>query len=211
MTIEPGRRHRAFWLYRPLLNWQDVYRWAIEAGAIYMVKPEELHATLVTVRTCADWSLLERLHDDVVEVDAGEKPMAHLGKRAHGMTFDHDALHARWMSIAALMLVDHPEGFTGHVTLARGRYFRQPSRPYDGKLIFGPEVIAPLNWNFTPPDGGPINRRAIREAIGLPPGDIRSILQHELDTHPVANSRDRRRQASLMKQIENLDRRAMAA
>lgn len=211
MSVEQGRRRRPFWLYRPLLNWQDIYRWGIDAGAIFMVKPEELHTTVATVRSRVDWSLLDRLQDDIIEVDVGEKPMARLGSKAHALTFDHEGLRGRWDDVSAKMPVDHPEHFTGHVTLARGRYFRQPSRPYAGKLIFGPEKIEPFDYNFKVPEGGPINRRTMRDTLGLPAVDHISVLRYEYDTHPVANSRDRQKQASLLKQIEWLSETLLAA
>jgi hypothetical protein len=144
-----------------------VYRWAIEAGAVEMIHHQHLHCTVATARSKVDWYLLGGTQDDILEVPAGEKPMIRLGAHAHALSFEHHRLEARFREIAAVMSVDYADEFNGHLTLARGPTFRQPSHPYNGPLVLGPEVAEPFLAGISFPRGIPIDRNQFREAIGL--------------------------------------------
>lgn len=161
-------RRRPLWVHRRLLNWQDVYRWAIASGAVEIIHHKHLHATVATARSKVDWNLLGGLLEDEIEIPAGEKPMILLGDHAHALSFEHNGLEKRFYDIASRMSVDYPDAFRGHLTLGRGPTFRQPAHPYEGKLVFGPEIVEPFLTGITFPSGIPINRNSFREEIGLP-------------------------------------------
>lgn len=168
IPLPPDLPRRPLWVHRKLLNWQEVYRWAIESGAVEIIHYQHLHATVATARSRVDWYLLGGTHDDVLEVPAGEKPMILLGDHAHALSFEHDGLEQRFREIASQMSVDYPNEFRGHLTLGRGPTFRQPAFPYMGPLIFGPEIAEPFLAGISFPRGIPINRNQYREKISLP-------------------------------------------
>lgn len=187
------QRKRPVWVHRPLINWPDIYRWAIDAGAIEIIHHQHLHATVATSRSRVDWSLLGEPLTDTIEVPAGVKPMIRLGDHAHALSFEHEGLAERFFGIAGVMPVDYPDDFKGHVTLARGSTFRHPSRPYDGPLIFGPEIVEPFLAGITFARGIPINRNVFREQIGLPLHDDEAAKVAEYRTRPKPDKPDKRR------------------
>ena len=188
-------KKRPLWVHRPLLNWQDVYRWAIENGAIEVIHHQHLHATVATSRSRVDWYLIGGTHDDIIEVPEGDKPMIRLGDHAHALSFEHDGMAKRFFEIADKMPVDYASDFRGHITLGRGHTFRQPTLPYRGKLIFGPEIAEPFMAGITFPRGIPINRNSFREQIGLPLHDDELAKQAEYHSRPKRpeQRRDRRK------------------
>ncbi len=127
-----------FWLHRPLLNTTDIYHWAVEAGVKKMMSPDQLHITLCTVRHPCRWEGLE-LRDDTIEIDAGHKLVQIFGFTAKGIAFGSSALKERRTELVDIFpRMDHPKLFRPHVTLYRGG--KMPHAPYEGKLVFGPEV-----------------------------------------------------------------------
>ena len=57
-----------FWIYRPLLNPDDVYQWLISQKVKKAVPADQLHLTLATVRTPEDWSEIEtKLYKETLE------------------------------------------------------------------------------------------------------------------------------------------------
>lgn len=126
------------WLHRPLLNWQDVYRFALEAGVKKMMPPEQLHMTLATVRDPVDWSLVELQTNELV-IPEGFKSVQILGWTVKALTFGHPDIKARHEEIKAIYpQMDHPL-LRPHVSLFRGG--KLPQQGYLGKLIFGPEIL----------------------------------------------------------------------
>lgn len=129
-----------FWLHRPLINVQDIYHWAVEAGIKKMMSPDQLHITLCTVRSPVEWEGLE-LRDDTVEIEAGHKTVQIFGFTAKGLAFGSRVFKERHTELVEIFPgMDHPALFRPHVTLYRGG--KMPPTPYEGKLVFGPEVAS---------------------------------------------------------------------
>lgn len=134
---------KPLWLYRPLLNWQDVFDWAHAAKVKKMMPPEQLHMTLATVRTPVDWSLVTPQEDELV-IPAGHKVMQIFGFTVKALAFGHEGVKARHEEIAALYPeMDHAAMLRPHVSLFRGGKFVHD--PYEGELVFGPEVLSEFN------------------------------------------------------------------
>lgn len=130
------------WVHRPLVNWQDVFRWAIEAGIKKLMPASELHVTLATVREPVDWEGLELLTDTLV-VPAGLKTVQIFGFTSKALSFGHPDIKARHEELVnRFPQMDHPI-LRPHVTLFRGG--KMPHLPYEGALIFGPEVASEFN------------------------------------------------------------------
>lgn len=125
------------WVHRPLVNWQDVFRWAIEAGIKKLMPASELHVTLATVREPVDWNGLELL-TNTLTVPAGLKTVQIFGFTKKGLTFGHPEISARHAELVQRFPnIDHPI-LRPHVTLFQGG--KLPHLPYEGELVFGPEV-----------------------------------------------------------------------
>ncbi len=128
---------KPLWIHRPLLNWEDVFRWAIEAGVKKIMPAEELHVTLATVRIPVEWGDLELLTDEIT-IPAGLKTVQIFGYMSKALTFGHPGIKARHDELVALYPeIDHTL-LRPHVTLFRGG--KMPHLPYEGELIFGPEA-----------------------------------------------------------------------
>jgi hypothetical protein len=130
---------RPLWLHRPVLNWQDILRWASEAGIKKIIPPDQLQVTLATVRQPVDWSDLELQSKELV-VPAGPKVVQIFGYTMKGLTFEHPDLIARHAELLERFPIRDHLRMRPHVTLFRGG--RMPTVPYHGELVFGPEVAS---------------------------------------------------------------------
>lgn len=127
------------WISRPLENWQDVCRWAQDAGIKKVIPPEQMHLTLATVRDPVDHSLVTP-QEDRLTIGPGVKPVQIFAWTIKALRFTDDRLGSRHAELMALYpTIDHPD-FRSHLSLYKGG--RMPKIPYDGPLIFGPERIA---------------------------------------------------------------------
>lgn len=129
----------AFWLSRPLLNWEEVYKWASTAKIKKLMPPTELHMTLATVRNPVAWDNLD-LQDDVIEVPAGFKKVEIFAFTIKALIFKNDAIMKRHKELSVMYPeMDHREHFRPHVSLYKGG--QMPKADYEGTLVFGPERI----------------------------------------------------------------------
>ena len=127
------------WISRPLLNWQDVYRWGLEAGIHKMMPPAQLHLTLATVREPVEWRDLDPETEDLA-VPPGHKPVQIFAWTIKALTFADPAITARHeVLLRRFPAMDHPT-LRPHVSLYKGG--RMPSLGYEGTLVFGPERLA---------------------------------------------------------------------
>jgi hypothetical protein len=124
------------WIHRPLLNVDDVFAFAAEAGIKKMMPADQLHLTLATVRSSVEWHDLDLL-DDVLTVPAGHKTVQILGWSVKALTFGHPEIKRRHEELLALYpSMDHAL-LRPHVSLYRGG--KMPRMGYEGELVFGPE------------------------------------------------------------------------
>lgn len=130
---------KPLWLHRPLLNWQDVFSWAAEAGVKKIMPPDQLHVTLATVRKPVAWDELELQTGDLI-VPAGPKAVQIFGYTAKGLVFEHPDLISRHTELLGRFpQMDHSR-LRPHVTLFRGG--KMPTLPYSRELVFGPEIAS---------------------------------------------------------------------
>ncbi len=135
--------NKTMWLHRPLVNTDDVFRWADSMGLKKLMPANELHLTLATCRTPVDWSLLE-LKTDTLVIPEGYKVVQIFGFIAKAIAFGHPAIKERHEELAALYpTMDHAAMLRPHVTLMRGG--KMPRGGYEGQLVFGPEVVQEFN------------------------------------------------------------------
>jgi hypothetical protein len=135
----------AFWLSRPVLNWDDIYKWAGTAKVQKLMPPSELHMTLATVRKPVDWKDLE-IHKDTIEIPAGFKKVEIFAFTIKALIFKNDRISARHQQLLSLYPeMDHTH-FRPHVSLYKGG--RMPKADYEGPLVLGPERIEEFDPDF---------------------------------------------------------------
>lgn len=132
-----------FWMFRPLLNPDDVYQWLISQKVKKAIPPDQLHLTLTTVRESADWSGIET-HNDTIEVHQAEMPVQIFGWSMKAIAFEDQRIvdRIREMSVR-FPSMDHARLARPHLSTHRGGIL--PKEPYTGKLVFGPEQIMEFN------------------------------------------------------------------
>ncbi len=173
---------KPFWLHRPVVNWEEIYRYAISAGATNIIDYKQLHVTLATVRTRADWSLFTPETDEIV-IDLVDAPVEAFGTKGdvYALTFRDDRLTARFREIASLTAVDFADNFRAHITLGTGSTFVFPDRLFTGRLVLGPEKMEPFSQGVSSPSGIDINRNRYRTLVGLPEIDEEAEKVRERD------------------------------
>ena len=127
---------KPLWLYRPVINTPDLYRWCALVGIKKMYPEDQLHMTLATVRQPVEWGDLDLQTDELI-VPAGFKAIQIIGWTVKALTFGHPAVKARHEELLARFpKMDHPL-LRPHVSLYRGG--KMIHEGYEGELVFGPE------------------------------------------------------------------------
>ena len=128
-----------FWIFRPLLNPADIYRWLASQKVKKAIASDQLHLTLATVRTPEDWTDIS-LEDNWIEIEQPEMPVQIFGWSMKAIAFQDDRINARIKELAqAFPQMDYARLPRPHVSTHRGGVL--PREPYMGKLVFGPEQI----------------------------------------------------------------------
>ena len=105
---------------------------------------DQLHMTLATVREPVDWSGLRPETDELV-VPPGLKTVQIFAWTIKALTFGHPTINRRHEELLALFpAMDHPI-LRPHFSLYKGGRMPDPSIPYEGELVFGPERIEPFD------------------------------------------------------------------
>jgi 8-oxo-dGTP pyrophosphatase MutT (NUDIX family) len=127
-------------------------QWAKDQGFANLTPADELHATIVYSHAAMDW---KPETDDLV-VQGGKRSVEPLGdKGAVVLKFESPALTQRWQQARDDGATWDFEGFHPHVTItydAGGKDLAGVT-PFDGELVFGPEVHEPLNENWATEKG----------------------------------------------------------
>jgi len=137
------------YVHRPLLNADDLIKWAREQGFETTLPPDDMHVTIAFSREPVDWDRITRAPDKVI-VSTGSRSIEQFGE-AVVLQFGSLQLMNRWQDFKDIGASwDHPS-YKSHVTIT----YNAPEGldldevvPYDGKLVFGPEVYAPVKENW---------------------------------------------------------------
>lgn len=136
---------RTLYVNRPLLNGDDVVRWARDNGIAKTLAPEDMHVTIAFSREPLDWGAVPDGFDtETVPEAAPDRPRSveRLGDEgAVVLRFESGDLAKRWRQFRdAGASWDHP-GYKPHVTVTMdaGDVDLGSIEPYAGPLEFGPE------------------------------------------------------------------------
>jgi hypothetical protein len=143
---------RSLYVSRPLLNGEEVRRWAQAIGLTSTTPTTAMHATVAFSREPIEWGAVPAVAAEL-QTRGGARLVKRFGK-ALVLRFDSPHLARRWRDFRqAGASWDHPE-YQPHVTLT----YQAPEGPepeemeaFDGVLRFGPEHYQPVqeNWKGT--------------------------------------------------------------
>lgn len=140
---------RTLYVSRPLINGEDLIAWAKAQGFPTAMLPGDLHTTIAYSREPFDWSGLEPAGGQLV-APMTARSIQQFGK-ATVLGFESPELHGRWQLLRqAGASWDFPS-YQPHVTFTYdpGDVPLDQVQPYRGPLLFGPEVFAEINDDWS--------------------------------------------------------------
>lgn len=143
---------RTLYMHRPLRNVEALRKWALEQGFKSIVS--DPHVTVAFSKAPLDWTGLQKRDgggDITNEAGAPGRSVEPLGDEgAVVLKFDSPALQERWQELKDAGASWDFESYQPHVTITYdgAGVDLDRVRPYDGDLVFGPEVFdqGKTNW-----------------------------------------------------------------
>lgn len=135
----PKVETKTLYVSRPLQNGADLVTWAKRKGCKKVLDPAEMHVTIAHSKTPMEWP---EPHTSVIENCGGGRRVKALGDSATVLTFQDARLQARWDYLRSLGASWSYDSYEPHVTISydRENSFIAGTEPYEGSLIFGPEL-----------------------------------------------------------------------
>ncbi|ACL61740.1 anti-CBASS protein Acb1 family protein [Methylobacterium nodulans] len=142
---------RSLYVSRKLLNGDDLLAWAGSQGFSDLMPARELHVTIAYSRQPLDWMKVgQTWQGEQLKIDAGGPRLIERFGEAVVLLFASSDLRWRWQEIIdAGASWDHPE-YQPHVTFSwnAGDIDLSKVQPYNGPLVFGPEIFEPIDENW---------------------------------------------------------------
>jgi hypothetical protein len=138
---------KTLYINRPLLNQKDLHTWAISQG--FPVTIRDMHVTIAFSKVAVDWNKITPKTDELKVLDVRDRTMKQFGE-AFVMTFysiDLERRHAEILRSGASYDFDT---YIPHITIS----YHAPKnsinniKPYQGPLVFGPEMLKPVDLNW---------------------------------------------------------------
>jgi hypothetical protein len=127
------------YVYRPLKNADELIAWAKGQGFKTTLPAGDMHVTLCYSKTAMDWGRVKPEDWDFT-VPAGKRTVERLGK-AIVLRFDSPHFATRHNQLRDARASHDYDAFRAHVTISYGRFIKKKIKPYEGPLVFGPEVL----------------------------------------------------------------------
>lgn len=159
---------RPLYVYRRLKNAKDVIAWAKSQGFTSTLAARDMHVTITYSRRAINWFSIEGIwsNGDIEVLPGGPRAVDKIGDGgavALHFTSDEFKWRNRQMRDAGCSW-DYPE-YQPHLTLT---YEGAPAdlsgvEPYQGKLVFGPEIFEPIDsdWDDS------LNEISLAEGVAL--------------------------------------------
>lgn len=128
---------RTLYVRRDLLNHEVLTKWAEDAGLHDIV--DDMHVTIVYSKTAVDWDALTP-DESHVTVEGGERGIEVFGDSATVLTFECEALSDRHDEFGGIGASFDFDKYRPHVTLSYSEVSLSGIEPYEGELVFGPEI-----------------------------------------------------------------------
>lgn len=145
------KQSSTLYVKRPLLNAGDLVSWAKRHGCKKTLAPEDMHVTVTHSREVVEWPEPPMTSDLVVK--GGKRCLKAFGpeKNVTVLTFSAPELVLRWDSIRAKGASWDHDAYEPHVTISHDpdNTHLLDMAPYEGPLVFGPEVFEKVNENWS--------------------------------------------------------------
>lgn len=167
--VEKASGARPLYVFRPLLNAEEVIEWAKSSGFDTVLPPDEMHVTVVFSKTPFLWHTMEPRQDTLV-VKGGLREVSPLGdKGAVVLKFDSPNLVSRWAEFRSGGASWDFVSYSPHATITyNGAGVNlDDMKPFDGDLVFGPEVFEDVDNDFASQLTEKAKPEGIQEQKGL--------------------------------------------
>jgi hypothetical protein len=152
--ITKKRDEKTLYVCRPLLNADDVKKWARKQGFETCVPADTMHVTVIYSKQKVNWDKTEPLKDDIkVEKNKNNpRSLQKFGEKKNVvvLTFYSKELSKRYKEFRDIgCSFDYPE-YKAHITITYdGKDIDIAGmEPYEGTLKFGPEIFDEINDAF---------------------------------------------------------------
>ena len=137
---------------RNVQNADEILRWAKSQGFTDLMKPEDLHVTILYSKTPVDWMEMGSGYFEgeaqVVIPEGGPRVVEQFGE-ATVLSFASNQLRWRHESMVESGASHDFPTYQPHITFRYGEEPRNmPVVPYRGKIVLGPEIFEPINENW---------------------------------------------------------------
>ncbi len=144
--------HKPLYIYRPVLNAQEIINWYKNQGFKEITTPEQLHVTIVFSKASVDWSALtSNVKGICVPAEERSRSVEPLGdKGAIVMKFASTALQERWKATQKAGCSWDYESYQPHITITYSKpdFDVSDIQPFAGDIILGPEIMEDMKENW---------------------------------------------------------------
>lgn len=141
---------KTLYVNRPLLNVDEFVSWAKNAGFKNTLKEKDFHATIAFSKKAVNWDVFHPQNNKIT-ISGGKRTVSPLGDEgAVVLKFESTELYKRWKEFLTGGCSWDYDSYQPHVSITYdgSSIDLKKIEPYNGKLIFGPEVFkeVDLNW-----------------------------------------------------------------
>lgn len=138
---------KQLYVYRPLINTDQLYLWAESIGIHDITAPNKMHVTIAYSKTPVSWNKYRPKQNNLVAYNYKRKVMRFGSAVVLGFT--NFLLENRWKYFIDNGCSWDYESYTPHVTLTYSDEFNiQNVEPFKEPLMFGPEVFEELDEDY---------------------------------------------------------------
>lgn len=130
---------KTLYVYRPLVNVEELYLWAKQSGFINIVSSEDFHVTIAYSKKLVDWNLVIPDKKTLI-VKNDPRSLAKFGGH-NVIKFNSPHIIARWNELRDLGAGWDFPTYQPHLTFANGNKVPKTFPVYDWPLVFGPERV----------------------------------------------------------------------
>ena len=144
MCARPREVLKGIYLYRKVLNGQEINAWYAAQGLTNLRNPNEMHLNIIRCTDPVDWSLIGLEAEPMVLTNQGDWSYQSVeGKETLAIGVNVQALQNRWLECIRVGCTWHHQGYHPHVAINHGDGTRvnvSELLMYPGDIILGPEV-----------------------------------------------------------------------
>jgi hypothetical protein len=154
---------------RQVDNADDIIEWAESQGIRNLLNPGDLHVTIAYSKEPVDWDEMGTAPEELNVKASDDRSVSYLGDAgAFVLKFKSPDLTRRWHDLMARGASFDWPSFTPHITICYPPIDSQPDpayiTPYDGPILLGPEIFAPVNQDWA------LSRKGTLASFGRTPG-----------------------------------------